>query len=111
MTDETKPPEGQIQLPGQLKLNIDDATAMGAYSNFQVVGSNETEFVLDFAYIPPSQRRGKVRSRIILSPKHAKAMLALLQQRVADHESRYGPIALPRMAVKGGGPGGGQLPN
>jgi hypothetical protein len=108
MADETKGTE-QVQLPGQLKLAIDDATALGAYSNFQVVGSNETEFVLDFAYIPPQGRRGKVRSRIILSPKHAKALMGLLQQRVADHESRYGPISLPRMMVQG--EGSGRLPN
>ena len=108
MSEETKGP-APTQLPGQLKLAIDDATALGAYSNFQVVGSNETEFVLDFAYIPPSQPRGKVRSRIILSPKHAKALLSLLQQRVTDYESRYGPISLPRMVVQGDG--SGRLPN
>ena len=108
MSDEKNEP-GQVQLPGQLKLAIDDATALGAYSNFQVVGSNETEFVLDFAYIPPQGRRGKVRSRIILSPKHAKALMSLLQQRVADYETRYGPISLPRMA--GQGEGSGRLPN
>lgn len=106
MADEKK--TDQVQL-GQLKLAIDDATALGAYSNFQVVGSNETEFVLDFAYIPPQQSRGKVRSRIILSPKHAKGLLSLLQQRVADYESRYGSIALPRMIVQGDGQG--RLPN
>lgn len=107
MADEKKSTE-QLQL-GQLKLAIDDATALGAYSNFQVVGSNETEFVLDFAYIPPQQPRGKVRSRIILSPKHAKALLRLLQQRVTDYETRYGPITLPRMVVQGDGQG--RLPN
>ena len=108
MADEKKKTGEQLQL-GQLKIAIDDATALGAYSNFQVVGSNETEFVLDFAYIPPQQPRGKVRSRIILSPKHAKALMRLLQQRVTDHEARYGPITLPRAVTQG--EGSGRLPN
>lgn len=108
MSDDTKE-ASPIPLPGHLKLAIDDAVAQGAYSNFQVVGSNETEFVIDFAYIPPQQPVGKVRARIILSPKHAKALMVLLQQRVVDHESRHGPIVLPRVVM--GDPGSGRLPN
>jgi len=96
-------------LPGNLQLQIDEDVANGVYSNFQVVGNNETEFVLDFAYVPPQSQVGKVRARLIMSPKHAKSLLGLLQQRVADHESRYGAIPLPA-GVFAKGPGG-QLPN
>ncbi len=103
MTD-SKPKQHKLQ------LKMDDETALGAYSNFQVVGSNETEFVFDFAYVPPQSQVGKVRARLILSPKHAKSLLGLLQQRVADYETRFGNIPLPTgMFVQGGG--GGQLPN
>lgn len=94
-----------FQLPNNLKLSIDEDTAQGAYSNFQVVGSNETEFVLDFAYVQPHQPVGKVRSRVIVSPKHAKAMVRMLAERVRDHEARYGTIAEPKR------PPGSGLPN
>jgi hypothetical protein len=98
---------------GKLQLQIDDPVAQGIYSNFQVVGSNETEFVLDYAYIPPGQNKGKVRARIILSPKHAKALVGLLGQRIRDFESRFGTIPPPASAVFHGGKSGGGsgLPN
>ena len=110
MSDEKEPKSGVMNVPGNLKLSVDDDVAQGMYSNFQVVGSNETEFIIDFAYIQPNQPRGKVRARHILSPKHAKQLMGLLQQRIADHESRYGPIAapMPRGDLGGGGSG---LPN
>lgn len=95
-------------LPGNLQLQIDDDVANGIYSNFQVVGNNETEFVLDFAFLQPNLARGKVRSRIILSPKHAKSLARVLAQRVADYEQRFGPIQLRE--GPGGLPGSG-LPN
>ena len=108
--EDTKSAHQTLKLPGKLQIGVDDDIALGFYSNFQVVGSNETEFVLDFAYVPPNQMRGKVRSRVIMSPKHAKSLLTLLQQRVGDYENRFGQITLPmRMSAKGGG--GGQLPN
>ena len=96
-------------MPGNLKLIVDDDIAQGMYSNFQVVGSNETEFILDFAYIQPNQPRGKVRSRVILSPKHAKSLLGMLTERVRDYEGRFGEITLPVRQVPP--KGGSGLPN
>jgi hypothetical protein len=109
MSEEEKTNNGMMKVPGNLKLIVDDDVAQGMYSNFQVVGSNETEFILDFAYIQPNQPRGKVRSRQILSPKHAKALLGMLTERVRDYEGRYGAISLPvRPVLPKGGSG---LPN
>jgi hypothetical protein len=95
---------------GKLQLQIDDPVAQGIYSNFQVVGSNETEFVIDYAYIPPGAQKGKVRSRIILSPKHAKALAGILGQRIRDFENRYGTIPPPASLLSGSKSGSG-LPN
>ena len=103
MSDKPAPP-----IARKLQLLYSDSVADGIYSNFQVVGSNETEFVLDYAYIPPGQAKGKVRARIILSPKHAKALAGLLGQRIRDFESRFGTIPPPASAVlQGGGKTGG----
>jgi len=107
MSDEKK---NDFIRAGKLQIQVDEDTAQGIYSNFQAVGSNETEFVLDFAYVQPHQPRGKVRARAILSPKHAKQLMRLLQQRIADHESRYGPISVPVSRGDLGG-GGSGLPN
>ena len=102
MSDDTSYPAGQ---GGRLQLSIDEPVSHGMYSNFQVVGSNETEFVLDFAYLAPGQNKGKVRARVILSPKHAKALAGILARRVQDFESRYGTIPPP--ASVAGPPKGG----
>ncbi len=109
MTDK-KSDSSMLQLPGKLQISVDESVESGFYSNLQIVGSSETEFVVDFAYVPPQQRRAKVRSRIILSPKHAKSLLLLLSQRVKDHEERFGTISV-RPPLKPGNGGGGQLPN
>ena len=103
MADEKPPPSQSMNLPHGLKLRIDDDVAQGSYSNMQVVGSNETEFVFDFAYLAPNQRGGKVNARVIMSPKHAKGLLRLLNERVRDYEARFGPIVLPEPNKPGGG--------
>ena len=101
--DANKPTDVPVPgLPQGLQIRVDDDVAQGMYSNFQIVGSNETEFILDFAYIQPNQLRGKVRARLILSPKHAKGLLRSLSERVRDHEARFGPIVLPTGMPTGG---------
>lgn len=97
----------------KLQLIYSDEVADGAYSNFQVVGNNETEFILDFAFVQPNSTKAKVKSRVILSPKHAKSLLRVLSQRVADYERRFGELPLrdPLAMMRGGGNGGSGLPN
>jgi len=78
--------------PGQLQIEIDEATAQGAYVNFMIVGHTDTEFTLDFIYVQPHQPKGKVRFRVITAPSHAKRMLAALEENVRKHEASHGPI-------------------
>ncbi len=109
-------------IPGALQLSVDDSVANGIYSNFQVVGSSETEFILDFAFLQPGppragrqgSPRGKIRSRVIMNPKQAKLLARLLAQRIADYERHFGEIPMPRGAMMSGGAsgaGGSGLPN
>ncbi len=109
MSDENKVKSGVLNAPGNLKIVVDDDVAQGIYSNFQVIGNNETEFIFDFAYIQPNQPRGKVRARLILSPKHAKSLLGMLTERVRDYEGNFGTISLPVRPIPP--KGGSGLPN
>jgi hypothetical protein len=53
-----------------------------------------SEFVLDFARALPGNRKGKVYSRVVMTPQHAKALSELLQRNLATFEETHGPIKL-----------------
>lgn len=79
---------------GEQKLNIelDEATAQGEYSNLAIVNHSPSEFVVDFVNIMPNAPKSKVKSRIILTPQHAKRLLEVLGDNVARFEKQYGEI-------------------
>ena len=77
----------------KLEIQLDDDMAQGAYVNLAVINHNETEFVVDFIFAQPQSPRAKVRSRVILSPQHAKHFVAALQNNIVRHEEKFGEIA------------------
>ncbi len=99
MSDETS---GKSQ-PKQVKIEVDldEATAMGDYVNMARIFHTQTEFVLDAMYQLPGTAKAKVRSRLILSPAHAKHLAAALNQNLRNYEKKFGEIKLPS---QGGGP-------
>ncbi len=92
MTSSNKPPEGPKPGQPQIQIQVPPEVAQGAYVNLTLVNHTETEFVLDFIYIQPLEPRATVRSRIISSPRHAKRLLAALQENISRHEARFGPV-------------------
>ncbi len=62
------------------KLNIDlpEDIAEGIYSNLAIIAHSNSEFVVDFVRIVPNAPKAKVKSRIILTPEHAKRLAACL---------------------------------
>jgi hypothetical protein len=78
----------------KLQVQIDDDIAQGVYSNLVLINHAENEFVLDFAFIQPSNGRAKVRTRVISSPRHTKRLLAALQKNIERFEERFGTIDL-----------------
>jgi len=78
-----------------LKLNINPEVAKGTYSNLVVVSHNPSEIVLDFSQILPGLEGATVRERIIMSPIHAKRLLAALNDNLKKFEQQFGPIVEP----------------
>jgi len=79
---EGKPKEGELlpeALPG-VSIDIDPVTAQGVYSNVSVLHQAPEELVLDFVFLPPGQRKGRVRSRVVLPYKNAAELAALLKK-------------------------------
>ena len=74
------------------KLNIElpEDVAHGTYSNLAVITHSPTEFVTDFIQVMPGMPKGKVRSRIIMTPQHAKRLLKALAENVRVSK-RYDP--------------------
>ena len=78
---------------GQLSIELDDKIAKGVYSNLAIINHSSTEFVVDFVSVMPGMPKGKVRSRVILTPEHAKRLLGALAENIRHYEDAHGMIA------------------
>ena len=83
---EQKPPQGQIN------IELDEATAEGIYSNLAIINHSPSEFVMDFICIMPGTPKAKVKSRIVLTPQHAKRLVKALADNVNRYEAAHGEI-------------------
>jgi len=83
----------------QIKIEIDEKTGQGDYVNFAVVTHSIAEFILDFIKVLPGVPKSKVKSRIIISPVHAKTFSKALQDNIGKFEKKYGEIKTPHRDV------------
>ena len=58
----------------QINIELSEEISEGTYSNLAIISHSNSEFVLDFVRIVPNVQKAKVKSRIILSPEHAKRL-------------------------------------
>lgn len=77
---------------GQFDIELDDKTAEGIYSNLAVINHSVSEFIVDFISVMPGQPKAKVKSRVILTPQHAKRLVKALSDNVKKFESHHGEI-------------------
>ena len=87
----------------RMEIELDAETAQGKYSNLAIISHSLSEFVLDFAAVLPGVQKAKVKSRIILTPEHAKALMMSLQENVARYERNVGEIKLNKVRGPQGG--------
>lgn len=81
-----------------IDIELDDAVAQGHYSNLAIISHSTSEFVIDFAAVLPGVQKARVRSRIILTPEHAKRLLLSLQDNISRYETNVGKIEIPKTA-------------
>ncbi|MBN9283229.1 MULTISPECIES: DUF3467 domain-containing protein [Flavobacterium] len=77
---------------GQINIELDEQVADGIYSNLAIINHSNTEFVIDFVNIMPGVPKAKVKSRIILTPQHAKRLLGALAENITRFEAAHGEI-------------------
>ncbi|MDP2089938.1 MAG: DUF3467 domain-containing protein [Flavobacteriaceae bacterium] len=77
---------------GHLNIELDEKTAEGIYSNLAIINHSVTEFIVDFISIMPGTPKAKVKSRIILTPQHAKRLSKAIAENVKRFEKAHGEI-------------------
>lgn len=85
-------PEEKKPQPQQLNIELPEDIAEGVYANLAIISHSNTEFVVDFVRIVPNAPKAKVKSRVILTPEHAKRLLGALADNIQKFEAQNGPI-------------------
>jgi len=81
------------QAPGnQLNIEISEEVAEGQYANLVIITHSHAEFVMDFVNVMPGTPKSKVKSRIILTPQHAKRYMKALTENIVRFEAANGKI-------------------
>lgn len=76
----------------EIEMQLEEQVGQGHYCNLAIITHSTSEFILDFATMLPGLPKARVRSRIILTPEHAKRLLLSLQENITRYESSLGPI-------------------
>ncbi len=84
--------EQDQQPPNQLNIEISEEVAEGNYSNLAIITHSHAEFVIDFVNVMPGTPKSKVKSRVILTPQHAKRFMKALTEYVNRFEQINGKI-------------------
>ena len=84
----------------QLNIELTEDVAEGTYSNLVMIAHSPEEFILDFIRVMPGVPKARVKSRIVVTPQHAKRLLGALEENISRYEASFGPI----------GEGGGAQP-
>ena len=79
-----------------IQIELTEETGQGIYSNLALIAHSSSEFVVDFVRFMPGLPKAKVQSRIILTPEHAKSLLAALKDNISKYEAQFGEIKLQR---------------
>jgi hypothetical protein len=76
----------------QLNISIDEATSDGVYSNLAIINHSTSEFIVDFITVMPGSPKARVKSRVILTPEHAKRFFKALGDNIKRFETTNGDI-------------------
>ncbi len=76
----------------QLNIEITEEIAEGQYANLAIITHSHAEFVVDFVNVMPGTPKSKVKSRVILTPQHAKRFMKALVDNINRFEAANGKI-------------------
>ena len=96
------------QNQNQLNIELSEEVAQGTYSNLAIITHSSSEFIVDFVRVMPGVPKASVKSRIILTPEHAKRLLLALQDNVKNGQIKVSAGHEPNLPPMGFG--GGNIP-
>jgi hypothetical protein len=76
----------------QINIELKEDVAQGTYSNLAIITHSSSEFIIDFVRVMPGIPKAQVKSRVILTPEHAKRLLHALSENIDRYEKAHGPI-------------------
>ena len=88
--DESK--KGQNTPQNQINIELSEDIAEGIYSNLAMIAHSNSEFVIDFIRLMPGVPKAKVKSRIVITPEHAKRLSNALIDNIRKYEENFGQI-------------------
>ena len=77
---------------GQMNIELSEEMAQGVYANLAIINHSPSEFVVDFIQMMPGVPKAKVKSRVVITPQHAKRLLKALNENVQRFEKQFGEI-------------------
>lgn len=80
------------QKDNKLNIELNEDVADGIYSNLAIISHSSSEFVFDFIKIMPGMPKAKVKSRILMTPEHAKRLITALQDNINKFEATHGKV-------------------
>lgn len=80
------------QNENQMNIELTEEIAVGVYSNLAVITHSPTEFVCDFVQVMPGMPKGKVRSRVVMTPLNAKRFMRALIDNMQKYEQNFGIV-------------------
>jgi hypothetical protein len=84
--------ENQPPVQPHLDIELSEEIAEGIYSNLAIITHSQSEFVIDFIKIMPGVPKARVKSRILLTPQHAKRLAKALTENIHKFEQAHGKI-------------------
>ncbi len=83
----------------QLQIELKEEVAEGIYANLAVIAHSTSEFVMDFIRIMPGVAKAQVKTRVVMTPEHAKRLMFALQDNIKKYESQFGEIRMPEQRM------------
>lgn len=105
MSDDSKKVEKDPN--NQINIELSEEIAEGVYANLAMIAHSSSEFVIDFIRLMPGVPKAKVKSRIVVTPEHAKRLLNALQDNIRKYEATFGEVKqadeMPKFPMNFGG--------